>query len=174
MLIKCTKSVVNAISKFNTIFIKALKGFLATLMALLLTAMTTEVITRYFFNTSLFGLEYFVGYFAVWLYMIGSAYGSYERSHIKADFINQLLKGKRARNSVRSITAAISTFISFIFTKWSYIFCMESIQTHEVDSAHNVPMIYFHMSLLIGALLMTIYFLIESIDFAIKSYRDTA
>ena len=64
------------------------KGLLFFLMSLLSVAMLAEVLTRYLFKTSLFGVEQFIGYAAVWLYLIGASYGTYERSHIKAEFIN--------------------------------------------------------------------------------------
>jgi len=145
------------------------EGLLFFLMSLLSVAMLAEVLTRYLFKTSLFGVEQFIGYAAVWLYLIGASYGTYERSHIKAEFINVIVKSKRKRDIIRTISAALSTFMSAIFTKWSWSYCVESVLTKETTPTHNVPMIYFQSALLVGAALMTIYFLWEMIEAAQKA-----
>ncbi len=147
------------------------RGFLFFLMSLLSLAMLAEIVTRYLFGTSLFGLEQFIGYAAVWLYFIGASYGSYERTHIKAEFINVIVKSQRRRDAIRAFSAAVSTIMSLIFTKWSWDFCAESILTKETTPTHGVPMIYFQAALLVGAVLMTIYFFWEMVDFTRRTLR---
>lgn len=142
------------------------RGFLFTLMSLLSLAMLAEVITRYFFDTSLFGLEQFIGFAAVWLYFIGASYGSYERTHIKAEFINVIVQSSRKRDAFRAFSAVISTAMSVIFAKWSWAFCVESVQMNETTPTHGVPMIYFQSALFVGAVLMIIYFAWEAIDYS--------
>jgi TRAP-type C4-dicarboxylate transport system permease small subunit len=146
--------------------------FLFFLMSLLTGSMFTEIISRYFFGVSFFGLEDFIGYSAVWVYLIGSAYGSYERSHIKAEFIGVFVKSERKLNITRAVSASISTFMSCVFVKWSYDFCIESITMHEVTPTQSVPMIYFQSSFLVGGILMAGYFLWETIDFSFQAYRS--
>ena len=160
------------LKRVNGVFVSLQRAFLFSLMALLTAAMFAEIVTRYFFNTSLFGLEEFVGYTAVWVYFIGAAYGSYERSHIKAEFIDVLFRGPRLSKGIRSIAAAISTWMCIIFTKWSYDFVAESIQMNERSPTHNVPMVYFHSALLVGGVLMTIYFIWETIHFADQAIKE--
>jgi len=165
-------NLVKGIKRFNSGLAAIQRGFLFFLMALLTGAMFTEVITRYFFGTSFFGLEQFIGYTAVWVYLIGSSYGSYERSHIRAEFIGVFVKNKRTLNITRAVSAGVSTFMSCVFAKWSYDFCVESIRMHETTPTQSVPMIYFQSSLLVGAILMAAYFLWETIDFAHQAYQS--
>ena len=165
-------NLIKGIKEFDFGLAAIQRWFLFFLMALLTGAMLAEVITRYFFGTSLFGLEQFIGYTAVWVYLIGSSYGSYERSHIKAEFIGVFVKSKRMLNIARSVSAAVSTFMSCVFAKWSYDFCIESIRMHETTPTQSVPMIYFQSSLFIGAILMVAYFLWETIDFARQAYHS--
>ena len=149
------------------------KVFLFSLMSLLSFGMLAEVIARYIFDFSLFGLEQFIGYAAVWLYFIGAAYGSYERTHIKAEFINIIVSSEAHRNSIRAFAAALSTLMSIIFTKWSWQFCAESIAMGEAESAYGIPMVYFQASLFVGGLLMSMYFFIETLDYTSQvSKRD--
>ena len=162
----------NGIRRFNSGLVAAQRGLLFFLMVLLTTAMLAEVVTRYFFGHSLFGLEQFVGYTAVWVYFIGAAYGAYERSHIKAEFIGMAIKNKRKLMIVRSAAAAVATFVSCVLAKWSLDFCLASIRVHETSPTHNVPMVYFQSALLVGAILMVAYFWWEAIELGRQAYRS--
>ncbi len=148
--------------KVNAVFVSMQRGFLFLIMAVLSLSMFAEIITRYFFNTSLFGLEEFVGYTAVWLYFIGAAYGTYERSHIKAEFVDVLFRGPRVNAFIRALSAVLSTFISAVFTSWCWDFVVESIEINELSPTHDVPMVYFQSALLVGGALMTLYFALEA------------
>ena len=98
--------ITKGIKNFNSGLVAIQRWLLIFLIGLITVAMFAEIITRYFFGTSLFGLEQFVGFTGVWVYLIGSAYGAHERSHIKAEFIGVLVKNRRKSNIVRSASAA--------------------------------------------------------------------
>jgi len=166
------ETMVKGINTFNSGIVAIQRWLLFFLMGLLTAAMLAEVVTRYFFNTSLFGLEQFVGYTAVWVYFLGAAYGSYERSHVKAEFIGMVIKSKRKLMIGRSASAAVATFVSCVLTKWSLEFCLASIRTHEISPTHSVPMIYFQSALLVGAILMAGYFLWETIELGRQAYHS--
>lgn len=85
-------------------------------MFTLTAAMLAEVITRYFFGTSLFGLEQHVGYTAVWIYFLGSAYGAYERSHIKAEFTRILFKSHRKFYISKVASGIVAFAMCIVFT----------------------------------------------------------
>ena len=54
--------------------------------------MLLQVITRYVFEIAISGLDEITGHTAVWLYMMGAAYGSYDRSQIKAEMAHLVVK----------------------------------------------------------------------------------
>src|SRR5699024_136796 len=101
----------------------------------------------------------FVGYTSVWLYAIGASYASYERSHIKADFVNLITRNNRMRYFCRIVAAAISTAMAAIFTRWSYDLVVFSLQINEKTHAYPLPMAIFKSSFFVGGILMTFYFL---------------
>lgn len=148
----------------NAVLVTLQRGLLFFLMSLLTAAMCAEIVSRYFFETSLFGLEQFIGYSAVWVYFVGAAYGSYERSHIRAEFVTVLVKGRMSRRGLWSFSAVISAMVSGVFTYYSFVFCRETIRMHETSPTHGVPMIYFHSALFVGGLLMTLYFVVEAFE----------
>ena len=144
--------------------VKVQRAFLFYLLLILTLAMLLEIVIRYFFNQSIFGLSDFIGYTSVWLYAVGSSYATHERSHIKAEFINAFVRSHKARHIIRLVAVSVSTVMSAIFTKWSYDLCVYSIEIGEKTQAYPVPKVIFQSSFFIGGILMTIYFIWQAAD----------
>ncbi len=154
-------------SKFQTAgrnLVRFQKIFLFYLFALLVLAMLVELLVRFFLKQSIFGLSDFIGFTSVWLYAIGASFASYERTHIKAEFINVFAKSQRVRNLSRFISAVISASMSAVFTKWSWDLCVYSVSIGEVTQAYPVPKVIFQSSFFFGGILMVIYFIWEALD----------
>lgn len=150
--------------KAGQILVRFQKMFLFYLFACLVLAMLLELIVRFFFKQSIFGLSDFIGFTSVWLYAIGASFASYERSHIKAEFINVFVKSNRVRNLARFVSAAISAGMAAVFTKWSWDLCVYSVSVGEVTQAYPVPKVIFQSSFFFGGILMVIYFIWEAVD----------
>jgi TRAP-type C4-dicarboxylate transport system permease small subunit len=150
--------------KAGALMVKIQRSFLFYIMLTLTLAMLLDMSARFFFNQSIFGLSDFIGYSSVWLYAIGASFATYERSHIKAEFLNVFLPSDRARHISRLVSAAVSLVMSAIFTKWSYDLCVYSLEVQEKTQAYPVPKVIFQASFFFGGILMTIYFLWEAID----------
>jgi TRAP-type C4-dicarboxylate transport system permease small subunit len=140
------------------------KFFLFYLFMLLVVAMLLELLVRFFLKQSIFGLSDFIGFTSVWLYAIGASFASYERCHIKAEFINVFVKSNRMRHLARFFSASVSTVMSAVFTKWSWDLCVYSVAIGEVTQAYPVPKVIFQSSFFFGGILMVIYFLWEAVD----------
>ena len=152
------------LQKTGRILVKFQKIFLFYLFSLLVLAMLLELIVRFFFKQSIFGLSDFIGFSSVWLYAIGASFASYERSHIKAEFINVFVKSNHIRNIARFLSAVISALMSAVFTKWSFDLCAYSVSIGEVTQAYPVPKVIFQSSFFFGGILMVIYFIWEAVD----------
>ena len=100
--------VLNKLMKFGLI----VSGVFVTLITF------ASVIARAF-NINLIGYEEILIIFAFWLYMFGSAYGSYENSHIKADIFIISLKEGLIKDIVVILRDSLSVFLGFIFFLWA-------------------------------------------------------
>jgi len=140
------------------------RDFLVYFFLLLIGAMLADMGARFFLNHSIFAMSDFIGFSSVWLYAIGASYATQERAHIKAEFINDLVRTDRTRHLFRLIAAAISAVMSAVFTKWSYDLCMYAVEVGEVTQGYPVPKVFFQSSFLIGGGLMTVYFFREVIE----------
>jgi len=118
--------------------------------------MCTGVFFRYVLNADLYGSEEIVVIISFWLYFIGSSYGSYDQSHVKADFVSQWLSKKKRQ--ILSIFISLTMLsLCFLFTYWSVEFIWYSIVEMPRTLVWGIPMAVAHSSVFIGYLLMTFY-----------------
>jgi TRAP-type C4-dicarboxylate transport system permease small subunit len=126
--------------------------------------MLLQVIARYIFEVAISGLDEVTGHTAVWLYLMGAAYGSYDRSQIKAEMVHLVIKNQRILNAVRAIATLIGAVVAGFMVSWSYGYVRWSIMKHEVTPTLQTPTVIFQIAILIGAVLMVFYFLREALD----------
>jgi len=161
---------------------KILKGmdwFLANGMKtiiIVVTVMATctmflQVVTRYVFELSISGLDELTGHTAVWLYLMGAAYGTYERSHIKADMMHLFIRNQQILSGIRVFSTGVAVFVSSYMMMWSYGYVKWSIMKHEVTPTLQIPTVLFQISILIGAAMMVIYFFVEFLDMIRQTYQ---
>jgi len=126
-------------------------------------AMFTEVIMRYVFEKPILGLEHLAGFTAVTLYFIGGAYATYERSNIKAELTELFLKSHQVKIT-RAVAAIISLGLCSYACTWAYNFVEWGIVERPLFTTFYFPKVYLMFGVLVGLVLMSVYFLAESID----------
>jgi TRAP-type transport system small permease protein len=139
-------------------------------------AIMAEVLMRYIFKTSIIGIEELAAYIAFWLYFIGSSYGTYERSHIKAELTHMLIKNPRYYAMSRAVTSFISFALSFYAIILAYRYAEWGVRRMEQSSAtflgSTYPVVYFQFSLLVGFVLMCFYFFVEFLQWFIPVLKN--
>lgn len=153
-------------------FLKMADRFLANSMKTIIILVTVmaigtmflQVLTRYFLDISITGLDEITGHTAVWMYLIGAAYGTYDRSQIKAEMLHLIFKSETVLNFTRILTSAVSIIVAGYMSVWSYGYVVWSVTRHETTPSLQIPTVYFQVSFLISGLLMVIYFTVEFID----------
>lgn len=128
-----------------------------------------EVMLRYVFGSPLFGIEELVCLIAMWLYFIGATYGAYERSHIKAELAYLWFKTPKSYALVRSVSSGITLVLAIIMIKWSYPYFIWGITEGETSQALLLPMVLSQSAIFFGAILMSLYFLVELGDYIRQS-----
>lgn len=127
--------------------------------------MLLQVVARYIFEVAISGLDEITGHTAVWLYLMGAAYGAYDRSQIKAEMIHLVIKNQRVLNGIRSFSTFIGAVVAGFMTTWSFNYVRWSIVKNEVTPTLQLPTVIFQIAILIGAVLMVFYFIREAIDY---------
>ena len=119
--------------------------------------MLSDVFARYVIKKPVMGLEEVICMIAFWAYFMGSAHGSYERSHIKAEMIEVFIKNINIQNKIKILTDLFTAVIACIVAVWGFEYFMWGIQRGETSPFLLIPRVYSQSAISLGLLLMAIY-----------------
>jgi TRAP-type C4-dicarboxylate transport system permease small subunit len=132
--------------------------------------MLLQVVARYVFEIAISGLDEITGHTAVWMYLMGAAYGALDRSQIKAEMAHLVVKNERILYMIRALATTIAVVVAGYMVSWSYGYVQWSIKKHEMTPTLQLPTVIFQVAILIGAILMVYYFIRETIDYLRKAF----
>jgi TRAP-type C4-dicarboxylate transport system, small permease component len=153
-------------------FWKGLAKFLRfglILSSILVTLITFAAVITRAFDINFLGYEEILIICAFWLYMLGTAYGSYEDSHIKADVIVVMMPEGRAKSLLSLIRNAVSLILGIIFLCWAFQLFQWTIVMGNKTPVWRIPMTVSQSSLLFGLTVATFYHVVYLYD-EIKKY----
>ncbi len=144
--------------------VRAERGFLIAVTCFLILFITSEVIMRYVIHYPGMEVEELATMIAFWFYFIGGAYGTFDRSHIKAEMLHLFFKNPRKVAAGRAVATFIALCLSGLMAYWGFLYFLWGITKHERSRVLMIPMVFSQVSIFISALLMFVYFLAELID----------
>lgn len=122
------------------------------------------VVCRYFLEIPLMWVEEIVLYIIFWCYILGAAYATYERTHIKGGVVHLVIKDHpRVLACFQVGVALLCLGLSGLFTVWGYTNFIWNLEINARSTHLFLPLAYSYLSLPVGFLLMTVYFLSELI-----------
>ena len=154
----------NAFARIDTMIDKVLKVAIIIITIIVVTAMTLQVCGRYFIPLPINGLDEFTGHTAVWFYMLGAAYSASKSDHIKADMLEVFHVPVKAQHIISIFASIVSIVISGFMIAWSYRYVQWSVAGNEVTPGLRIPAVYFQSAILVGAVLLFIYFIKELVN----------
>lgn len=134
----------------------------------------SQVWLRYIFHLPLLWVEEVALIPAFWLYMLGAAYGAYERSHIKVELAHLLTKRPRRRLIIHFIAALFGFALAVLFIRWGYSLFIWDLKFNPQSYTLRLPFLYAHSSMFFGGILVAFYFLVEMVDLARQIFRGKA
>ena len=144
--------------KFNNALM-SLMGFI--MFALMFAMVVARYVLHKDFNTA---SEYL--YFAlVWLFFLGGATASFEKSHLRADTLEVLVKNKTALLVVEWIKQVLQIVLHVIFLLFSIKFILKAIEIPAYTSVLRLPLMIGYSAVLYGAITMLVYTAIHFYDF---------
>lgn len=139
-----------------------------TVGIVLLTIIMIEVVARYVTTTPVLWVEEIAAYLVFWYYILGAAYSTYERTYIKGGIVDVLTKNPKIRGYFHVGNTIVALGVCGLFTVWGWQYFMWNFNLHPTTMLLFIPMEWSTLSIFVGFLLMTLYFLAELID----SVRD--
>lgn len=118
------------------------------------------VILRYVFQADLFAYEEWVLMIAFWLYFIGGAQGSFEASHIKADFMNAVIKNPRLKWVICNFAIFLEVLVCVVLSYWAYLMVLEDVLKYPnwpATVVWKIPFALPRLGIFIGLVLMSFY-----------------
>lgn len=143
--------------------------FLLLVLILGITSLVViQVFLRYVLRHPLMGIEEMLIFPVIWLYFLGAANASQERSQIQAQVIEQFLRQPKAIYVSKITRVAIALGIATWLTYWAYDYLTYSIHAAKLSSTLYWPLVYAECAVFFGFLLMTIYAIVELADHMIQ------
>lgn len=115
------------------------------------------IFSRAVLQVPVFGLEELVLLGAMWLYMLGAALASRERSHLSADFIQVICKNQRVIRVMHMVATLISLFMAIMFATWSYDLLAWGISKGQSSTVLKLPWYLSQSSLFFASVLFIFY-----------------
>ena len=143
---------------------KAQRGIMIFTSVVVVTLILVQVALRYFFKLPLMGVEELATMVGFWMYFIGAANGSRERSHIKADILQAFIKNQKTLFVSKAIGNLVVTVLAAIMVNWAVHYFQWSMKSWERSPALMIPMVYAQFSLVVSSILMCFYFFVEFLD----------
>ncbi|KUO48990.1 MAG: hypothetical protein APF76_10180 [Desulfitibacter sp. BRH_c19] len=149
------------VNRFFSLIWKSLVKFQQTIMIicsiLIILGISAQAAFRYLLQLDFYGLDEFIVIIAFWLYFMGSSYGSYEQSHIKADIVSVYIKNQKIKDFLKLIASSITTGISLLVTYWALDFFIWGIVKQAKSPVLSIPMVIPQSAIFIGFILMSLY-----------------
>lgn len=151
--------------KFNNMLM-SLMGFI--MFAVMFAMVVARYVLHKDFNTA---SEYL--YFAlVWLFFLGGATASFEKSHLRADTLEVLIKNKKILLVVEWIKQVLQMILHFIFLLFSIKFIVKAVQIPAYTSVLRLPIMIGYSAVLYGAVTMLVYTAIHFYDFLWQFFHN--
>ncbi|MCG8485385.1 MAG: TRAP transporter small permease subunit [Clostridia bacterium] len=116
------------------------------------------------FNINLIGFEEILIMIAFWLYMIGCAYGSYEKSQITADILEVMMPEGLPKGILRLLRNIIATVLGIVFLYWAYKLVLWTIEMDTRTPVFRIPVTIGQGSIFVGLFLVSFYNIVYLYD----------
>ncbi|MEC9483046.1 MAG: TRAP transporter small permease [Halomonas sp.] len=120
-------------------------------------ALVFGIVSRSFLGMQVFGLEELVLTAAMWLYMLGAALASREKSHLSADFIEAFSSNEILLKTMRLIATILSLIMAAFFVAWSYSLFAWGLDKEQVTPVFGIPQYVSQGSLFVGSIFLLLY-----------------
>ncbi len=117
------------------------------------------------------GYEEFLVAFAIWLYMFGTANGSFEKSHITADLVNIMMKEGLTKEIIKLIRSVLTLVLGFLFFTWALELVQWTIIMGTKTPTWRIPMTVSQSAMLFGLTVATFYNTVYLYN-DVKAFRD--
>ena len=136
------------------------KVLLVVCSLLIATTFGVVVVLRYGFQMNLFAYEEWMMAAAFTLYFIGSAQGTYDNTHIKADLLKEWIKSETAKRWLDFVIIGLEVAIGAVLSYWGYLMVADDLSRYPnlpATPVYSIPLALPRGVIFLGFVLMTAY-----------------
>ena len=146
-----------SIKQFDRIAERFLPPIVVVFSLIVAVGMVTGIVARSVFRQPLLGLEELILFTVMWLYMLGAALASREKSHLSADFLSEYMQAGKARRLVQMLAKLLAMLAVLAFVFWSFDLVHWGFTMEQSTPVIKLPYYLAQSSIFIAALIMAIY-----------------
>lgn len=154
----------NTLKKVNKGFIKVSEYIAFVLSAVICAMIVWWAAKRYLFKGEFYGAEELILAIAFWMYFIGSYVAAYEDSHISADLLTGMIKGRKGQLIAKLVRLVISLFAFALLTWLAWDFLTFDIVRNKITVMFRFPQAWIHVILPVSFALSFIYTVAHTIS----------
>ena len=119
--------------------------------------MVAGIVSRELLNQPLLGLEEIILTSVMWLYMMGAALASRERTHLRGDFIQTITSNPKVLGGMRLLAALITLAMAIIFSIWAFSLLRWGLERQQSTAALRIPLYVAQSSMFVCSVLIVFY-----------------
>jgi len=145
--------------RIDMLLSKVIRTVVVVLSLFIAVAMVLGIFMRSALHAPMLGLEEIILFGVMWLYMMGAALASRERSHLSADFVAVYVKNTRIRNALHLLATLVSLAMVLAFVVWSYDLLAWGLTKQQSTPIFQLPLYLSQASLFCASILFLFYML---------------
>jgi len=156
------------LQKLN-LYVEEVESWILVVIVLIMVIFSfAQVVLRNVFDHGFLWGDIFLRHLVLWVGFIGASIATREEKHINIDVFSRLMKGK-SKFFAQALVSLFAAFVSFLLMQAAWSFVLEE-KEFETMLFNDIPAWYFQIIIPVGFGLMTLRFVINSIQKLVDSF----
>lgn len=139
----------------------AQRGILIALSIMIILDVFIEVVLRYVFQHPILGTDEIAILLGIWIYFFGAAEATRTKTNIEGGLVGSVITRRSYIKWINRVVPLVTVAVCLLFCYFAAVYSIWLIENNVTYTAIVFPKIYGEVSMLLGAVLITVYFLVD-------------
>ena len=144
--------------RFDYYLVKVQKALVIAVGIFMSVGMTGTIISRLVFKNSLLGMEELIVVGGLWFYMLGAALAGSERSHLRVEVLNMVVKNKKVLAVVEVCLSGLTLLVAALIMYWCFHLLAWTLEKKTILAATRLPAAVPQSAFPLALSLLVLYF----------------
>ncbi len=151
----------SGLARLERVLIKGIQASTIFMIIALGFLMALQVFMRYVLESPFLGIEELAPLFALWVYFLGMANATRQRTHIAGGVVNLIFKKPLTKTIISAINTLLCLGVTCVFSYYAYKFAMVNLNIGRMSTYMRLPKYLWDFSMFTGFSLMAGYFFLQ-------------